>query len=345
MATVNNINQKSRETGTLYQNQIDITNKNSSQTIIYDFISYRSCVLDVGCACGDLGIVLNKNKKCTVYGMEFDIKSIQIALKTNSYENIWQCDLETLEINDFIDFFNYFDFIIFGDILEHLQRPNDIINKFTKLLKSNGKFIISLPNLSHGSIKAQIINNNFIYTPAGTLDETHLRFFTYKTIPAFLAKNNLQINELKCTFLPLNGFYDYTIYDDLDIKTLTKIINDIHSYILQYVFTASKSEFISKQEIIDNNYMFLSLPNYHSEYLINLRTKYQRRLRFSPKHIFKIPAQVYIFFQKNKIKNLFTLYDFQLIYVEIEKRLKNKNWFMKNIVLYPLQIWGKLIER
>ena len=81
MATVNNIDQKSRETGTLYQNPIDITNKNSSQTIIYDFISYKSCVLDVGCACGDLGIVLNKNKKCTVYGMEFDIKSIQIALR------------------------------------------------------------------------------------------------------------------------------------------------------------------------------------------------------------------------------------------------------------------------
>lgn len=68
--------EKNRQLGKLYKNSIDINNKNASQTIIYDFISPGSCVLDIGCACGDLGVVLAKNKKCTVYGIEYNEMSI-----------------------------------------------------------------------------------------------------------------------------------------------------------------------------------------------------------------------------------------------------------------------------
>lgn len=336
--------EKNRQSGTLYQNSIDINNKNSSQTIIYDFIPPGSCVLDIGCACGDLGVALAQNKNCTLYGIEYNEKSVQIAVETHCYNHVWHCNLETLVINDFRDFFNFFDFIVFGDILEHLQEPCLAISKMLSLLKPDGECIISLPNISHGSIKAQIINNDFIYMPLGTLDETHLRFFTHKTIPTFLAQNNLVINNIKCTFMPLNGFYDYSIYDNIDEHIIRYIAKDIHSYIIQYVFLAYKDSSITREDIIKENTKFLSFGEYQDEHLNKYREEYRRKTRYlSPLHILKMPAQLVYLFTKHRKKNLFRLYDYNAIYKEIETIMKTKNWFIKNMVLYPLQLWGKFI--
>lgn len=256
---------------------------------------------------------------------------------------MWHCNLETLDINDFRDFCGFFDFIVFGDILEHLQKPDFVISKMLSLLKPDGKCVISLPNISHGSIKAQIIDNNFIYTPWGTLDETHLHFFTHKTIPAFLTKNNLLILDIKCTSLPLNGFYDYTIYDNIDDYIIQSIAKDIHSYIIQYVMMVDKTDSITKEHILKNNTKILTLEDYHDMHLDKLRKEGQKKQNLNPIHILKLPAKIAYLFSKQKKKHLFILHDYNSIYREIENLMKNKNWLIKNMVLYPLQLWGRFI--
>ena len=335
---------RSRESGKFYKVSIDINNKNKPQTIIYDFIPSGSRVLDIGCACGDLGVVLTENKSCNVYGMEYDGKSVQIALETLCYRHVWQCNLETLNITDFVDFSNFFDFIVFGDVLEHLQNPYLVVKKILTLLKPDGKCIISLPNVSHGSIKAQIIDDNFIYTPSGTLDETHLRFFTHKTISAFLAKNNLIIRDIKCTTRPLNGFYDYTIYDNIDSHIIHAIAKNIHSYVIQYIIMTNINKSLTTDDIKKENTKFLSLEGNQVIHRNKFMEENLRKMSLlNPMHILKAPAQIAYLFTKHRKKNLFILYDYRTIYKEIETIMKSKNWLLKNIVLYPLQLWGKFI--
>ena len=335
--------EKSRQSGTLYQSSIDVNNKNCSQTIIYDFIPQGSRVLDVGCACGDLGVVLAQNKACTVYGMEYNEKSVQIAQATQCYKQVWACNLETLDIQEFAEFFSSFDYIVFADILEHLQDPGLAIRKLLALLKPDGKCIISLPNVSHGSIKAQIMDNNFIYTPFGILDETHLRFFTHKTIPSFLAKNYLLISDIRCTSLFLNGFFDYSVYEDIDSHVFRRISEDIHSYIIQYVVMASRNDALPQESLLTENAKFLALEGYQDANLARIKNEYRRKQSLTPLHVFKLPAQVAYLFAKRKKKHLFTVYDYGAIYAEMADVMKDKNWLIRNMVLYSLKVWGKLM--
>ena len=77
----------------------------------------------------------------------------------------------------------YFDLIVFNDVLEHMANPWDALKLAHLALKDDGVVIASLPNIRHKSIlKDLIFKDEFTYTAAGILDKTHLRFFTKKTM-------------------------------------------------------------------------------------------------------------------------------------------------------------------
>ena len=86
-----------------------------------------------------------------------------------------------------------FDYIIFGDVLEHLHNPSDVINRCRHILKDHGKIISSIPNLMHYSVLYQLINGNFTYTDTGLLDKTHIHFFTYNEIVRLYDENGYKI--------------------------------------------------------------------------------------------------------------------------------------------------------
>ena len=90
-----------------------------------------------------------------------------------------------------------FDYILCGDVLEHLRDPWAQLNKLVKLLKpGGGKVIVSLPNIRCYSVTMPLIfKDEWTYTSAGILDSTHLRFFTKTTAVEMLKKSGL--NEIK----------------------------------------------------------------------------------------------------------------------------------------------------
>ena len=78
---------------------------------------------------------------------------------------------------------NYYDLIIFNDVLEHLYDPWAILKKSAEKLAKGGKVVASIPNIRHLYTMFDIvIKKDFKYTDAGILDKTHLRFFTKKSI-------------------------------------------------------------------------------------------------------------------------------------------------------------------
>jgi O-antigen biosynthesis protein len=139
-------------------------------------------ILDIGCGTGALGLYFRTNQNCNVFGIEINNAAYLEAKK--NLDDVIKANIETLDIpydN------NQFDYIIMGDVLEHLINPMGTINKIIKLLKPGGKILITVPNVRHWSILISLIfKDKWKYESWGLLDYTHLRFFTKKSLQEML---------------------------------------------------------------------------------------------------------------------------------------------------------------
>lgn len=134
-------------------------------------------VLDIGCAMGgNLAAVRVKRPDARLCGIELNPNTASIAA---AFGEIKQADVETLELPEWEE---TFDYIIMGDILEHLREPKELLIKAKKLLKKNGVILTSIPNVMNAYVVAGLLDGRWEYQQSGILDRTHLRFFTRKEI-------------------------------------------------------------------------------------------------------------------------------------------------------------------
>lgn len=231
----------------IYKIDLNLQDKNDARIIAYDFIEDKSTVLDVGCACGDFGVLVSREKQCRVYGMEYDRASIKIAEETKVFTNLHEVDLNTFDIEEYKGYCDFFDYITLLDVLEHTINPDQVLLKMKKFLKRNGFFIISLPNISFGEIKINILKDDFTYTDMGILDRTHLKFFTYKTIIHFFTTLNLEICQSNVKV------FDFSTNNNVVPFYIKKYIeNNPHSYVYQYVMKVTPSD-LCHVELFDLN--------------------------------------------------------------------------------------------
>ena len=256
--------------GKKYQSNVDIYNSSDPRVMVIDYISDGAIVLDVGCACGDLGVVLKEYRNATIYGLEYNQASVDIALKTGAYEDVKQFNLDNLSISDFSEYKNKFDYIVCGDVLEHLRNPLDVLNILKSYLKNEGAIIASIPNVAHMSIKSNLLLNDFTYTPVGLLDETHIHLFTYKSIAEGVSSIELKIDNCKFSMHNKNAWQPNDPYPFLSDEIKKELFTDWHSYVCQYVVKMSvvseKFENIVTYNLSALNINELNAPNYIKEY-------------------------------------------------------------------------------
>lgn len=259
---------------------------NNSNSMIYHYIPENSTVWDVGCANGALGSMLTTHKNCTVWGMDYNPYSIELAMSSGAYQNIYQADLNQLDPEIFSQHDSQFDFIIFADVLEHIFEPAEVLEKFKRFLKPDGRFLISLPNVSHISIKMGLLRDEFTYTPTGLLDYTHIRFFTHQTFPNLLSQIGLEIQDVIGTFKPPV----WEEFDSFPLSCRRLLLKDIHSWVFQYILKLGKSandvatlETHNREKM---NFTKNSLPqdifmyNDRSHYYIHVYCPFLRKLFF-----------------------------------------------------------------
>lgn len=149
----------------------------------------KAKVLDVGCGTGALGAFLRSSKSCTVYGVEINHDAYNIAL-SNLDETIYG-NIENIELpNNFVDF----DYIVFGDVLEHLIEPMSVLKTIKNRLNKGGVVIATVPNIRYWKTSLSLLLfDQWRYTDWGILDYTHLRFFTKSSLVEILVQNDFTI--------------------------------------------------------------------------------------------------------------------------------------------------------
>jgi len=167
--------------------------KADPKEIIFPLISPGSKVLDLGCWAGRLGEKLIKEKNCEVYGVDINKKAIELAKKRLSKAFLIDLNKE----KELPKLFNNekFDYIVLVEVLEHLINPEKLLIKVKKLLKNDGKILISVPNIANWEIRLKLLFGSFDYEEQGILDETHLRFFTRKSIQHLLISLGFNIEQ------------------------------------------------------------------------------------------------------------------------------------------------------
>lgn len=135
-------------------------------------------IIDIGCGKGELGEQVKAARQAEVWGLEIDPASAKVA--ETRLDKVLTGDIVALlpQLPD-----NYFDVIIFCDVLEHIVDPFSLLNEIKKKLTPGGVVVCSIPNMRYLlTLKALLINKDWHYTHEGVLDKTHLRFFTQKSI-------------------------------------------------------------------------------------------------------------------------------------------------------------------
>ena len=117
------------------------------------------------------------------------------------------------------------------------------------------KLIISVPNVAHASIKANLLLNDWTYTELGILDKTHLRFFTAKSFVDFLSNLGLVIEAWKMTMLPADGFQPHRL-KELPYEVSAFISDDAYSEVMQFIVQTRLVK-VGEKNALKNNEKFL----------------------------------------------------------------------------------------
>ena len=255
-----------------YSIKIDERDTNDPRVLMLRYIESGKRILDVGCASGDLGVLLKKEKLTKfLVGIDIREEALNIASSKDVYDELLCSDLdETGKLGDFIK--GEFDYIIFADVLEHLRSPVENLKYFQNFLATDGKILAIIPNVSHASIKSNLLINDFTYTDVGLLDSTHIHLFTYKTIASELAQAGLLIKDSSFTQRNIYGWQPGDPYSQLPDDVKRYIFSDLHSQVCQYVLFLEPSS-LSRLEIQQSNIDKLDIKFNEAPEIFNLYRK------------------------------------------------------------------------
>ncbi len=189
-------------------------------------------ILDIGCGEGNTGQLLKEQGKAAeVVGVEKIAEVAEIA--RTRIDTVLCVDVEAMSLPNT----DYFDYIIMGDVIEHLYDPWALVNNMGQYLKKGGFVIASVPNIRNFRIiKSLFLKGEWNYSSDGLLDDTHLRFFTKKTIVELFSSEDFAVERLisKFEFRPT---YRTTIIKSLNNVTL-HLFEDFLAF--QYIVIARK---------------------------------------------------------------------------------------------------------
>src|SRR4051812_40861067 len=172
----------------VYDAPLDPENPRDSRSVAVKLIGTNKRVLELGPATGRITRALKQNN-CEVVAIERDSRAAEML---RSLCTVIEGDIEQLPLEHYLKGMT-FDVILAGDFLEHLQDPVQVLQELRPFLGADGFVVSSIPNVTHGSVRLELLQGKFQYRDTGILDRTHLRFFTLQSIRRMFSEAGYEV--------------------------------------------------------------------------------------------------------------------------------------------------------
>ncbi|QTN30248.1 methyltransferase domain-containing protein [Rhodoferax sp. AJA081-3] len=137
-------------------------------------------VVEVGCNNGALARAYKAiNPACKYTGIEVDAGNAEGSRRY--CDEVLLMDIESVDESFYAKYADY-NVWIFGDVLEHLRYPWEVLARIRRSMPADGCVIVCLPNAQHWSVQAKLAVGDFRYDAGGLMDRTHMRWFTRATM-------------------------------------------------------------------------------------------------------------------------------------------------------------------
>ncbi len=236
-----------------YESAIDLRVSNNAHTHLYNFIQEdsegnASRVLEVGCSSGYFGEALRQAGH-EVWGVELSAKAA--ARAREKLDHVFVGTIEEFLANDALQGIT-FDYITFGDVLEHLVDPVRVLKACRRFLSSNGCIAASIPNVAHKAVRLMLLEGRWDYAEFGILDNTHLRFFTRKSIVDMFTEAGFAVHRMDAVRLPTDET-GIEISPEL-LEATSDLMPDADQEVFQYTVLVSRSD--TAAELAEQNRRF-----------------------------------------------------------------------------------------
>lgn len=166
------------------------------EKVCMDWIKDGSSVVDIGCGNSRMIYELKKNKGCKTYAVDVS----PLVIESLGKEGISGQAVDISKSN--FEFLNdkEYDYIILNEILEHVDNPEEIVDR----LKSKAKhLIISIPNTGYYRYRFNLMFRGRVPTQWFKHPSEHLRFWTHKDFLNWLDDLNFELISCQTT----DGFH------------------------------------------------------------------------------------------------------------------------------------------
>lgn len=220
--------------GSNYVSKFDFS---STHSFAFEQVPERCVVLDLGCADGYLSEKLHREKDCEVYSVDMEPGRVVAGC---SYQH---ADLNT-ELPNVP--WNKLDVVVLLDVIEHLARPEEFLDRLRERLSGNRKvkIIVSSGNVCFFVTRMMMFVGQFNYGSRGILDITHMRLFTTSSLERVLRYASYKV--LRRHFVPgpyplalgLNSFSRFLVWAN---GLLARVLPGLFAYQSMYVVSPRPS--------------------------------------------------------------------------------------------------------
>ncbi len=143
-------------------------------------------LLDIGCGPGHLAKTIRESiSQIEIHGIDFSRVAIEHAKTT--LDECWCLNLDTDDIPAGRD---SYDAIVCLEVLEHVYDADHILHEIRRVLKPNGRILISVPNLAYWRYRLQLMVGQVPHDEV--LNAQHIRVFNLSTL-----KNKVSLSDMK----------------------------------------------------------------------------------------------------------------------------------------------------